>query len=474
MIEFARRRSALLKALTEPLLIASGSAPARNYPANPYPFRADSNALYFFGPIEPDAFALFDPADGSVTLFLPERTIDDTLWHGARESFEDARARRGVSRVLPSEKLEVAVRVQLNGRPADAVAVADMATSLRLSAVVGRERVFGDPKRICAPSTATAIAALRLTKTEPELEEMRKTAAVTQRAHVAAMRATVAGASEELLAGIVEGTFAEAGCVPAYGTILTVRGEVLHQRDHGGVCANGDIVLLDAGAEASSGYCSDVTRAWPVGAFSAEGRDVYDLVLASQLAAIHSVRPGVRYRDIHFTAARVIADGLKTMGLLTCSVDAAIESGAHALFFPHGVGHPIGLDVHDGETFGDQILYPNGRTRSTQFGTAYLRMDMDLKEDMTFTVEPGVYFVPAILRSKEFREKFAPEVDFARADKFLEMNGGRGFGGIRIEDDVRCVPMGAEVLTVGIPKARAELEALVGSAPRRVLGAAAT
>jgi Xaa-Pro aminopeptidase len=241
---------------------------------------------------------------------------------------------------------------------------------------------------------------------------------------------------------------------------------VLHNHDHRNTLQAGDIVLLDAGAEGlDSGYCNDVTRDWPVGgAFSPEGRDVYDLVLAAELDAISAVKPGVRYRDLHLRAARLMADGLVRLGLLTGDAAGLVESGAHALFFPHGLGHQLGLDVHDLETFGDRIHYPNGRTRSPQFGTQYLRMDLDLSPGMVFTIEPGLYFVPAILNDPKFREQFKTQVNWALAEKFLAMNGGRGFGGIRIEDDVVCTPTGFEVLTDSIPKARAAVVALAGSA----------
>jgi len=279
------------------------------------------------------------------------------------------------------------------------------------------------------------------------------------------MRHSRPGVAEQLLAGHVEGTFARHGCVPAYGTILSVRGEVLHNHAHGNTLAQGDIVLLDGGAEDASGYCSDVTRCWPVGGpFSPEGRDVYELVLKAEQAAIAAVRPGARFRDLHLQASRLMAEGLAAMGLLRGSAEGLVESGAHALFFPHGLGHQLGLDVHDLETFGDQVLYPGGRARSAQFGLASLRMDMDLEPGMTFTIEPGLYFVPAILRAADFREKFKAQVDFERAERFLAMNGGRGFGGIRIEDNVLCTERGAEVITAAIPRQRAELEALVGTA----------
>ncbi len=462
---FAQRRQRLLERLTRPVLLMSGGVISRNYPANGFPFRADSNFLYFFESPEPNSAALFDPAGGSVRLFLPERTVEDALWHGAQESFADAKARHGVTEVLAVERLEQEVMRLLKGRAVDALPVADAKATARAEALTGADLDFDDPSKFGPPGVIDAIAALRLHKGPEELRQMRATAEVTRQAHVEAIKASRPGATEELIAGIVEGTFARHGCVPAYGTICSVRGEVLHNHHHRHTLEAGDVMLLDAGAEAQSGYCSDVTRAWPVGGpFTPEGRDVYELVLKANLAGIAAVKPGARYRDIHLLSAKVIAEGLIAMGLLEGSADAAVESGAHALFYPHGVGHQLGLDVHDLETFGDRVLYPGGRKRSPQFGTAYLRMDMDLEEGMTFTIEPGVYFVPAILQSEKFREQFKGQVRFDKAERFLTANKGKGFGGIRIEDDVVCTEKGCDVLTKSIPKARSEIEALAGTA----------
>jgi Xaa-Pro aminopeptidase len=463
-MSFESRRRALLSALRRPLVLFSGAALSRNYPANTFPFRADSNFLYFFERPEPGSAALFDPQDQTVTLFLPERTMADALWHGEVESFEAAKARHGVNRVLTVEALEAHLGSLAKGRQLDAVAVADFKATQRARAITGQDLQFDDAGKVGPGDVLDAIAALRLRKAPEELAEMRKTAVVTHEAHVAAMRASKPGVKEELLAGLVEGAFARSGCVQAYGTILSVRGEVLHNHAHGNTLRAGDIVLLDAGAENEAGYCSDVTRCWPVGGpFTPEGRDLYDLVLAAELHGIAQVKPGVRYRDLHLSVCRVLAKGLVDLGLLSGSVDGLVEAGAHAMFFPHGVGHQIGLDVHDLEAFGDRIHYPKGRQRSTQFGLAYLRMDLDLAEGMVFSIEPGLYFVPAILRSTDFRAKFKGQVNFEKAERYLAMNDGRGFGGIRIEDDVVCTAGGAEVLTRTIPKARAEIEALAGA-----------
>ena len=187
-------------------------------------------------------------------------------------------------------------------------------------------------------------------------------------------------------------------------------------------------------------------------------------MLASEKAAIDLVRPGVRYRDVHLKSCEVVAEGLVELGLLKGNPSDLVERGAHAPFYPHGVGHLIGLDVHDMEAFGDEILYGAGRSRDERFGMRYLRIDLDLKPGMAVTIEPGIYFVPAILRDPKMREDFADAIDFDRAEQWLAKNEGRGFGGIRIEDDVVCRAEGqCEVLTDSIPKERSAVEAAVGS-----------
>ncbi len=465
-LDFHRRqRSALLDSTRNPTLLMAGGWLSRNYPANPFAFRADSTFLYFFDAPEADAAALLDPDSREVTLFLHERTDDEALWHGPVPSFEEMKQRHGVDAVLALSSLEDAVQKIANGRQIDTIAVADPKATALAAKITGHDLAFADESRFGQPDLLDAVAKLRARKEPEEVDEMRRTAAVTDEAHRAAIMHTKPGVHEQMLTGTVEGTFLRHGCVPAYNTILSIRGEVLHNHAHDKVVQDGDIVLLDGGAEAQSGYCSDVTRCWPVsGKFSGEGADIYDIVLQAEMASIELVRPGMRYRDVHMESCRVIADGLSSLGIMRGSVDSLVESGAHTLFFPHGVGHLIGIDVHDMEGFGDRVHYPGGRTRSDDFGTAFLRMDRDLESGNTFTVEPGIYFVPAILHNAEFRAKYAEQVDFDKCEAYLQMNDGRGFGGIRIEDDVLATEDGYEVLTAAVPKQRDEVEALVGTA----------
>ena len=399
-----------------------------------------------------------------MTLFLQRRTPEDALWHGPVPSFAEMGKKHAVQ-VEPLDTLAETVRAKAGNGKVESMAVADHKATALAREITGQELDFHDASKVGSPELVQAIGGMRLVKNESEIAEMRVTAAVTREAHLAAMTHTRPGIYEQELAGRVNGCFDRHGCVPAYNTILSVRGEVLHNHSHDNLLKETDIVLLDAGAESRTGYCSDVTRSWPVsGHFTPEGRDVYDIVLEAEKSAIESVKPGVRYRDLHMIASQVIADGLVQMGLLIGNPSALVESGAHALFFPHGVGHLIGLDVHDMEAFGDALAYSEGRTRSEQFGIAYLRLDLDLEPGMTFTIEPGIYFVPAILMDDELRKKFKDQVDFTKTERFLTMNSLRGFGGIRIEDDVLTTAHGPEVLTEAIPKERVAIEALVGSA----------
>ena len=266
------------------------------------------------------------------------------------------------------------------------------------------------------------------------------------------MAATVVGARESEIVAAMLGPMAAAGTTPAYNPIVTARGEVLHNHRHDGTLREGDLLLADVGAESAGGWASDVTRTWPAsGTFSTTQRAIYDLVLASQTSAIAAVRPGVRYRDVHLTAARTLTRGLVDLGILRGDVDALVADGVHALFFPHGVGHLIGLDVHDMEDLGDLAGYAEGRARSVQFGLSYLRLDRDLDASMAITIEPGFYRVPAILNGA-LRKAAGDRVNDAELARFSDVRG------IRIEDTVLVTEQGADVLTAAIPKDTSAVE----------------
>jgi Xaa-Pro aminopeptidase len=461
---YVAKRRELLVRLEQPTLFFAGGERARNYAANTYPYRADSNFLMLFADPEPDSVALLDPADGTTTLFLPARSTETAVWMGPAPSFDEMRERADVNRVVPIDELDVRVAEIARGRALATVAVSDSRTTAHARALTGLDLEATDPNRLAPTWLVDVLAEARIRKTAAELDEIRHAGRVTRDAFTKTMAATRPGVREAELTGIVEGAFLTEGCVPAYASIVSRRGEILHNHAHDGVVEAGDLVLIDAGAELPSGFGADITRAWPAtGRFDPEQRTVYETVLAAHERAIDATRAGVRYRDVHFAAARVIAEGLRELGVLRGPTDTLLEVGAHALFFPHGVGHFLGLDTHDLRVFGDRVLLAPGRTRSTQFGTEFLRIDRDLEPGMVVTIEPGMYFVPAILHRADFRERFREHVDFDRAETFLARGGGRGFGGVRIEDDVLVTDGEAENLTPGIPQTVDDVEAAVGS-----------
>jgi Xaa-Pro aminopeptidase len=242
----------------------------------------------------------------------------------------------------------------------------------------------------------------------------------------------------------------------AFQPIVTVRGEVLHNESYANTLSAADMMVIDSGAESERWYASDITRSFPVnGRFEPAQRDIYEVVLAAQLAAITTASPGVTNRDVHLVAARTITSGLIDVGLMKGDAAAAVEAGAHALFFPHGIGHMLGLDVHDMEDLGDEVGYPEGESRSTQFGLNALRLARRLEPGFVVTIEPGVYFIPALIDRWRAEGRHA---DFIRYDK---VQAFRGFGGIRIEDDVLITDSGSRVLGPGIPKSVSEVEQAV-------------
>jgi Xaa-Pro aminopeptidase len=443
------RRRMLMEVVGGPILLIGNGPVVRNLPMNTYRFRQDSTFLYFTGCAEPGAALLLQ--EGQETLFLTAAPPNDDLWHGARADVAARGRALGFQRVLPISELEAHCPVG-----AATLAVSDPRACALAARITGRELEFscqhGDPTLV------DQVIRMRRRLDEADVARHRAVASVTEAAHRAAMAATRPGRTEAQIGALFDAVIASAGLETAYESIVTVRGEVLHNHDRVNTLAGGELFLLDGGAEARSGHATDVTRVWPVsGQFSGRQRAAYDAVLSSQMEAIAACRPGVRYRRIHELASRVLCRFLLDEGLLRGDLDGLVERGAHALFFPHGLGHLLGLDVHDLENFGDLPAYAPGRARSAQFGTGYLRLDLDLEPGMFLTIEPGFYVVPAILHNPELGSRFAGDLNRERAMDWV------GFGGIRIEDNVLITEGSPDVLTAGIPKSPDEVASLVGT-----------
>jgi Xaa-Pro aminopeptidase len=433
-----QRRHKLAALVNFPVVLWSGRSSARNFPANVFPFRASSHFLYFAGlPLENAAIRL---ENGRLSLFMDEGTPETALWHGETPKRAEIAEQIGADAAFPLADL----KSHLKG--AATIAVQDAATRLQQTHWLNRTVSPASTSEGFDLELVRAIAALRLTHDKAALAEMRQAAAVTVQAHQVGMAATRAATTEAEVRAAMEGVIMAHGMTCAYGSIVTVQGEVLHNNHYHHPLKPGELLLVDVGAETASGWAADVTRTWPVsGQFSSTQQAVYDVVLAAHDACIAQVRPGVEYREIHLLAAQAIAAGLVDLGILRGRAEDLVEMDAHALFFPHGVGHLLGLDVHDMEDFGDLAGYDAGRVRSDRFGLGYLRLDRPLQSGMAVTIEPGFYQVPAILHDPERRQKYQQVVNWERLAQFADVRG------IRIEDDVLVTETGCEVLTAALP-----------------------
>ncbi len=442
------RRQRLAKLIDFPVILWSGQASPRNFPANPFPFRASSHFLYFAGlPLENAAIFL---NSGRLELFMDEASPSSALWHGEMPKREE------IAQVIGADAAFPLSEVSSRATDAATVAVQEATTCLQQSQILNRPVAPANAPTGIDLDLAQAIASLRLCHDAGALSELRQAAAVTIEAHKAGMAATPSAKIEAAVRGAMEGVIISHNMTCAYGSIVTVHGEVLHNEQYHHPLQPGDLLLADVGAETSMGWASDVTRTWPVtGKFSPTQRDLYNVVLAAHDACIEKIRPGVEYLDIHLLAASVIAQGLVDVGILRGQVSDLVEMDAHALFFPHGIGHLLGLDVHDMEDLGDLAGYEEGRVRSDRFGLGYLRLNRLLKPGMLVTIEPGFYQVPAILNNPELRSKYQDVVDWECLAQFADVRG------IRIEDDVLVTQEGTEVLTAALPTDADAIEQLV-------------
>lgn len=440
----ARRHRLAVMLRGIPALVPAGAPTPRNYAANAYEFRAGSHFLYFVGLPIPGAMLL---VDSDPTLFMTPPPPDDELWHGRVPTF-DAVAKATGCAVRSVDELPKAIA----GKTIATVPAIDLATRLQQERLLGRSI----DTEVDAP-LIDAIIALRLVHDEAAIGELRAAAEGTAAAHRAGMAATRAGVRESEVRAAMEAECLARGMALAYSPIVTVHGEVLHNHAYHHVLEDGDMMLADVGAESRGGFAGDVTRTWPVsGKYSSTQREMYEVVLRGQRASIDRARAGVRYRDVHLAACRSMTADLVALGVMRGDPDELVADGVHALLFPHGVGHLLGLDVHDMEDLGDRAGYAPGRARSAQFGLSYLRLDRDLVPGMAVTIEPGLYRVPAILNDPKLSALAGDRLDRAALAKYADVRG------IRIEDDVVITNGDADVLTKVIPKTIADVEAAVG------------
>ena len=422
------------------LILGNGEAPA-NYTDNTYKFRQDSSFLYFFGLNQPGFAGVIDIDSGDEYIFGNDVDMDDIIWMGPQPSVKDMAARVGVSKTAPFARLADCMKTAISqGRRIHFLPPYRFRNMLLLEELLGIRPAL--VKNYASLELIKAVVDLRSVKEPCEIEEITKACNIGYEMHTAAMRNCKPGVKDQYIAGLIEGIAASYGSMVSFPVILSQNGETLHNHDHSQILQEGRMMLTDAGAEEVSHYCSDFTRTVPVGGkFLTRQKEVYNIVLAANNKAIEIAKPGVTYQYVHLEVCKVLAQGLKDLGLMKGDVNEAVAAGAHALFMPHGLGHMMGLDVHDMEDLGQIYVGYDDETRPIdQFGTSSLRMGRRLQEGFVITDEPGCYFIPALIdqwRAQGIHKEF---LNYDKIETFKD------FGGIRLEDDILIIPGGSRFL----------------------------
>lgn len=446
---YSERRKVLAESVgNDVILIAGNNNSPINYKDNYYHFRQDSNFLYYAGLNMPGLNVLIDCTSGESTLFGDDATMEHVVWMGPQPSLAELAEQIGIDTILPADALLTkCASLKIHCLPpyrTEHFRLLQKATEHGNCSIKPSEELI------------ESVIRQREIKEDREIEQMEEALGVTAQMHIHAMKSASAGMTEANIAGIAEGIAIANQCQLAYGMILTRDGHILHNHHHHQVMQEGDLILGDFGCENRMLYASDITRTFPVSkTFTEKQRQIYEIVLEAEVKGINACRPGQAYKDVHLLASRIIADGLVSLGLMTGDADEAVAAGAHALFFPHGLGHMIGLDVHDMEGLGEDLIgYDSTITRSDQFGTSYLRLGKELRAGHVLTVEPGVYFIPALIDMWQKEKKHAGFINYDKVNDY------RDFGGIRIEDNVLVTNTDQRILGPAIPKSVADIEEL--------------
>ncbi|MBQ4520493.1 MAG: aminopeptidase P family protein [Bacteroidaceae bacterium] len=439
---YKERREALRRQLDGGLVLLLGNGEASsNYPDNTYHFRQDSSFLYFFGINHPGFAGVIDIEGGEETLFGNDFTMDDIIWMGPQPSVANQAHRVGVEKSAPLGHLkQIVTKALQQGRKVHFLPPYRHANKLWLEELTGI-RVSQLASHVSV-ALIKAIVALRSVKSDLEIAEIEHACDIGYEMHTTAMRMCRPGVKEQLIAGSIEGIALAHGAGVSFPTILSMNGETLHNHYHGNLLEDGRMMLVDAGAETNMNYCSDFTRTVPVsGHFTQRQKEIYNIVVAAHDCAIDHARPGNTWKAVHLEVCRVLTNGLKELGLMRGDIDEAVAAGAHALFMPHGLGHMMGLDVHDMEDLGQiYVGYDDEIRPSTQFGLASLRMGRRLEEGFVITDEPGIYFIPALIDQWRAEGLHSDFLNYDAIEKYKD------FGGIRLEDDVLITATGSRFL----------------------------
>jgi len=451
---YVERRSRLKEQVQSGLILFLGNEESpMNYQDNQYSFRQDSSFLYFFGLDFPGLAAVIDIDQGKECVFGSDLTVDDIIWTGPQPALSERCQEVGVRETAPSDKLQVVLEKTVQqGREIHFLPQYRARNSLKIERLLGIHPTV--IQEHVSESLIRAVVAQRSLKSKEEIEQIEAALDVSYEMQTMAMKMSRPGTLEMEVVGAMEGIAISRGCHLAFPTIFSIRGEILHNHYYGNIMKQGDIAINDSGAESTLGYASDISRTIPVsGKFSQRQKEIYAIVLNAQERAIEAVKPGVEFREIHLLVCKILASGLKELGLMKGNIEEAVNAGAHTLFFQCGLGHMLGLDVHDMEGLGeDYVGYTDTIRRNPEFGWRSLRLGRALETGFVITVEPGVYFIPELISRWKAEKKNSQYINYDIVEKYED------FGGLRVEDDVLVTENGHRVLGRKIPKTIGEVE----------------
>ena len=450
---YLKRRSNLKSRLNSGIILLMGNDESPiNYTGNTYWFRQDSTFLYYFGLNNPGLIGIIDIDEGKDYIFGNNPTIEDTIWMGHQETLDDIARKTGVENTgkipdidkflkqaiakdrtihfLPPYRAENKIKL-FNWMNTNPIKIRDFASVELIKAVVEQREI----------------------KSDEELKEIEKAVDITVDMHVTAMQNVRPGLLESDIVSEVERIAKKSGGNTSFPTIGTKHGEILHNHYYGNQLMEGDMFLLDCGAETAMGYAGDLSSTMPVSAsFTERQRDIYNITLSSHNASIEMLKPGILFKEIYYQACRVIVDGLKDLGLMKGETNEAVQLGAHALFFPCGLGHQMGLDIHDMEDLGEEYVGYDGKPKSKQFGLKSLRLAKPLVSGMVLTIEPGIYFIPSLINMWKSEQRFNEFINYEKLEKYKD------FGGIRNEENFVITADGYKLIGKKKPKTIEDVE----------------
>jgi Xaa-Pro aminopeptidase len=451
---YTNRRLRLKSQVKEGIIVLFGNNESPvNYPNNSYKFRQDSSFLYFYGQHREGLVGVIDIDNDKEYLIGNDIDIEDIIWCGSVDSVADMASQCGVANSAPMRFLtELIQDAQNKGRKIHFLPPYRHDQMIQIMDLTGIHPYQQREK--ASLELIMAVVNQRAVKTPEEIAEIERACAIGHEMHITAMKMCRPGITEQEIAGTISGIAASKGCIVSFPAILTMHGEIMHGYPSTRPLEAGRLMLCDAGAETNENYSSDHTRTTPIsGKFTSKQKDIYSIVETCHDYAIGMAKPGVKWLDVHMGVATIMTERLKDLGLMKGNIEDAVQAGAHAMFFPHGLGHMMGMDVHDMEGLGQQYVGFDDEVRpSTQFGTNCLRCGRRLQEGWVMTDEPGIYFIPALIddwRAKGINKEFI---------NFDAVEGYKDFGGIRIEDDILITADGCRVLGQHIPYHLDEVE----------------